>query len=459
MTDAGIKAAFKAYDIRGRVPDELDEEFAVSLALAVAAEFAPKRVVVGRDVRPSGAALVRAFSHTLAMRGVEVTDNGVCGTEEIYFAAGSGDFDMGLVFTASHNPSEYNGIKMVRNGTVPISKDSGLFALRDRMLERKFEKYSGQPGQIKEASFRGDYLKFLRGHIKDVPPLKIVMNPGNGCAWAVLRDLLPHLPITVVPVNAEPDGTFPNGVPNPLLPERRKDTVEALLGSGADLGLAWDGDFDRCFFWDSNGTFVESYYLIGLFAQNILEANPGGKILHDTRLYWNTREMVKKSGGVPVMTKTGHAFMKERLRREGAVYGGEMSAHHYFKDFYCCDSGMLPWLKLLEIMGKSRKSLGELVSGLAAAYPCSGEINFRVANATDVVKRIHSFYAKDIIEENNIDGLDADCGQWRFNLRSSNTEPLLRLNIESRGNAALVREKLEEIQNLIEACGGSPASG
>ena len=460
MNEAGIKASFKAYDIRGCVPDELDEEFAVNLALALAAEFAPKRVVVGRDVRLSGPSLVAAFAGSLAGQGVELTDIGVCGTEEIYFAAGSENFDLGLVFTASHNPAEYNGIKLVKAGAVPVSRDSGLFAVRDRMLNRDYKAYSGASGRVVQGSFRNNYLDFLLQNAQNAPRLKVVMNPGNGCAWPVLEKLLPQIPnIEPVLINAEPDGNFPNGVPNPLLPERRADTARAVLKHGADLGLAWDGDFDRCFFFDSEGKFVESYYLIGLFARNILDANPGAKVIHDTRLYWNTREMVKNAGGEAVMGKTGHAFMKERMRAENAVFGGEMSAHFYFKDFYCCDSGMLPWLKLLEIMAKSGKSLGHLVGERVSRFPCSGEINFKVENAAQVVEKIHDFYKKDIFEENRIDGLDADCGEWRFNLRSSNTEPLLRLNVESWGDAELMLEKTQQIQELIQKQGGTLTNG
>ncbi len=460
MNQHGIQKSFKAYDIRGKVPDELDDELSYNLGLALASEFAPKRVVLGRDVRLSGQGLVQAMSKALVEQGVLVVDAGICGTEEIYFSTASQGFDLGVMFTASHNPAEYNGIKMVKSGAVPISSDSGLFALRDRILAKNYRAHAGSKGAVHYESYQSQYLDFLRANFSfKGEPLKIVMNPGNGCAGYILEKLLPKLTGDFVVIQGEPDGTFPNGIPNPLLPERRKDTSDAVKVHKADLGLAWDGDFDRCFFYDGSGNFVESYYLIGLLAQNILAGRPGGKIIHDTRLIWNTIDMVKAAGGVPVQTKTGHAFMKERMRAEDALYGGEMSAHHYFKNFNYCDSGMLPWLKLLEIISASGKNLTELVEARAKAYPCSGEINFKVQDASACVKAIREFYLSGIIEENYIDGLSADCGNWRFNLRSSNTEPLLRLNVESRGDAALMTGRTAEIGELIHNFGGEKANG
>lgn len=461
MNESGIKSSFKAYDIRGKVPGELDEELSYHLGLALAAEFAPARVVLGRDVRLSGPGLVQAMAKALVERGVEVIDTGVCGTEEIYFATAVQGFDLGVMFTASHNPAEYNGIKMVKAGAVPVSSDSGLFALRDRILAKNYNYYSGPKGSLRQESYQDAYLEFLRSNLRfeNCTPVKAVMNPGNGCAGPVLEKLIPLLPGEFTIIQGEPDGTFPNGIPNPLLPERRKDTAAAVRACHADLGLAWDGDFDRCFFYDSQGNFIESYYLIGLLAQRILADYPGAKVIHDTRLFWNTADMVRASGGVSVMTKTGHAFMKERMRREDAVYGGEMSAHHYFKNFSYCDSGMLPWIKLLEIIDSSGQSLSELVEERMRLYPCSGEINFKVSDSKSCVEHIHKFYASSIIEEDRIDGLSAACGEWRFNLRSSNTEPLLRLNIESRGDSDLVAEKVVEISNLIHSFGGVKSNG
>lgn len=456
MNDTGIMKSFKAYDIRGKVPDDLDAELCSHLGLALASEFSPKRVAIGRDVRPSGVELSAALTDALVSSGIAVTDIGLCGTEEMYYAAATQGFDIGVVFTASHNPAEYNGIKLVRRGAVPISGDSGLFAVRDRILQKRYTSGSGPNGVRIEQSFRADYIQFLlsQAYLHTQKPMKIVMNPGNGCAGYVLRELLPHLPGDFILVQEEPDGTFPNGIPNPLLPERRQDTADAVRRYRADLGIAWDGDFDRCFFYDADGNFIESYYLIGLLAQNLLKKHPGGTILHDPRLVWNTVEMVREAGGLPIETKTGHAFMKERMRSENAVYGGEMSAHHYFRDFSYCDSGMLPWLMLLHILGAADAGLAELVATRVKAYPCSGEINFRVSDAAAATAAIHAKFKNSIIGESHIDGLSADCGEWRFNIRSSNTEPLLRLNVESRGNIALVQEQVATITTILQALEG-----
>lgn len=456
MDARGIKNSFKAYDIRGRVPEELDEELSYCLGLALVSEFLPRRVVLGRDARLSGPALAAALVRGLREAGVEITDIGVCGTEEIYFAAARHGFDLGVMFTASHNPAEYNGIKLVRAGAVPVSGDSGLHVLRERILRRDFAVCSAPLGALIQRSFRDEYIAFLLSRLK-LPrqrPLKIVMNPGNGCAWPVLERLLPRLPGEVLSMHTEPDGAFPNGVPNPLLPERRKDTALAVRAHKADLGLAWDGDFDRCFFYDAEGSFVESYYLIGMLARKLLAGCPGGTILHDTRLFWNTVELTRAAGGLTARSKTGHAFMKESLRREDALYGGEMSAHHYFRDFSYCDSGMLPWLNILEILDAEDCGLAELVAERVRAYPCSGEINFKAAAPGECVRAARAFYASEIRAEDNLDGLSADCGLWRFNLRSSNTEPLLRLNVESRGEAGLLAEKTAQLAEIIGRCGG-----
>ncbi|MDL2313982.1 phosphomannomutase [Desulfovibrio sp. OttesenSCG-928-C14] len=473
MTEQGVRACFKAYDIRGRVPDELDAELSAALGLALAAEFPLSRVVLGRDTRFSGLELGAALADGLRGAGVEVTEIGLCGTEEIYHAAASKGFDLGIMLTASHNPAEYNGIKIVLKGALPLSGDTGLFRLRDRILRRDFKIHPNNAGRarggLRQESFRGEYLDFLRGNFRHLGalggarPLKLLMNAGNGSAGPVLEDLMPQIPVEWVLIQGEPDGTFPNGVPNPLLPEKRADTSRAVQEKGADLGLAWDGDFDRCFFYDGRGEFVESYYLLGLLAQDALARAGGkGKILHDTRLFWNTVELVRAAGGTPVQYKTGHAFMKEKMRLENALYGGEMSAHHYFRDFYFCDSGMLPWLRLLDILLDLAESgqeggLAELVAARIAAYPCSGEINFKVAGAQAVAEAVRMAFAGEIQAEDHLDGLSADCGNWRFNLRSSNTEPLLRLNVEARGKRDLMLEKTSAIAGVIKRNGGENA--
>ncbi|MDR1125164.1 MAG: phosphomannomutase [Deltaproteobacteria bacterium] len=462
MDEQGVLSCFKAYDIRGRVPEELDTGLCAALGQALAAQLdLGGGVVLGRDVRPSGVELASALSDSLRDAGVDVTDIGICGTEEIYFATARHGFSLGVMLTASHNPPEYNGLKMVLADAAPLSADSGLFALRDRILRRDFQTAkAGRKGRLHHTSYRDEYVDFLlscqderaREH-----PLKIVMNPGNGCADLVLDELLPQLCGDFVLVNSQPDGGFPSGVPNPLLPERRADTANAVRKSGADLGLAWDGDFDRCFFYGADAKFIESYYLIGLFARKILRQCPGGRIIHDTRLMWNTIEQVRQAGGIPLEGKTGHAFMKERMRRAGAVYGGEMSAHHYFKDFHCCDSGMLPWILLLNILAEERKPLDVLVAERIKAYPCSGEINFTLAEqqpADEIRSSVQTRFAGEIKNFNYIDGLSADCGAWRFNLRSSNTEPLLRLNVEARGDVNLLRDKTAAISELITTNSG-----
>ena len=446
---------FKAYDIRGRVPDELNLELARQIGLAFAAEFSPRTVCVGHDMRLSSRDMALVLMNGLEDGGVDVIDLGLCGTEEVYHATFSQAFDGGIMITASHNPKDWNGMKLVRAGAVPVSSDSGLGALKERILKGELP-IARKAGQRKRASFRQAYVDLLLslvGDVNELAPLTIVANAGNGCVWPLMEALLKHLPDKLaqgfLPLHAEPDGTFPNGVPNPLLPENREETSRAVLKSKAQLGLAWDGDFDRCFFFDEQGTFIESYYLIGLIAAYLLKKEPGATILHDTRLTWNTREQVEEAGGRPVESKTGHAFMKERMRLENALYGGEMSAHHYFRDFAFCDTGMLVWLFVWRIMSESGKPLSELVAERVRRFPASGEINRSVRDAGAVLQAARKRYEKDALSVTYIDGLSMDMGAWRFNLRSSNTEPLLRLNVESRGNAALMQAKRDELLALM----------
>lgn len=441
---------FKAYDIRGRVPDELNEDIAYRLGHAYAAELSPKTVAVGRDVRLESPALAAALARGLNDGGADVVDIGLCGTEEIYFHTFHRGVDGGVMVTASHNPKGYNGMKLVRQGARPISGDSGLFAIRDRMVSGAFP----TPPNTGRTSFDPDksaYIAHLLTYVDPAAlrPLKIVADPGNGGAGPIIRLLEQHLPFEFILIRDTPDGHFPNGVPNPLLPENRAATARAVVEHGADLGIAWDGDFDRCFLFDATGRFIEGYYLVGLLAEAMLASHPGATVIHDPRLTWNTIEQVRAAGGIPVQSKTGHAFIKERMRAEDAVYGGEMSAHHYFRDFAYCDSGMIPWLLVAGILSRTGRSLAELVEERMAAYPCSGEINYRVENVPAALDRILAHYAPEKPAIDRTDGISVEFPDWRFNLRASNTEPLLRLNVETRGDADGVARRVAELEGLI----------
>jgi len=351
--------------------------------------------------------------------------------------------------TASHNPMNYNGMKLVREGARPISGDSGLFAIRDACAQPISE--LTPTGRERTLDNRSVFVEHLLSYVErdTLKPLTIVVNAGNGGAGLVIDALAPLLPFKFIRIHHEPDGRFPNGIPNPLLPECREDTAKAVVQHGADFGIAWDGDFDRCFFFDATGRFIEGYYLVGLLATSMLRKHPGSKIIHDPRLTWNTIEMVKEAGGIPVMSKTGHAFMKERMRSENAIYGGEMSAHHYFRDFAYCDSGMIPWLLIANLISSSGKSLARMVEDRMAAFPCSGEINFKVSDPQASIAKVLDQYTRHSPIIDHTDGLSADFGSWRFNLRSSNTEPLLRLNVESRRDTSLMQHQTEAIAALL----------
>ncbi len=443
-------SCFKAYDIRGRIPDELDETLARKIGFAMADQLGPGPVVLGRDVRLSSPTLQAAVAEGFLSAGRDVIDIGLGGTEEVYFQTSHLGAAGGVMVTASHNPTDYNGMKLVREGSRPISGDSGLFAIRDFAVSHH------DPIRTPNATARAmhdksAYIDHLLSYVKRdrLKPLKIVVNAGNGGAGLIVDQLAPHLPLDFIRVHHEPDGHFPNGIPNPLLLERRAATADAVRSSGADFGVAWDGDFDRCFFFDADGRFIEGYYLVGLLAKSLLSQHPGGKIIHDPRLLWNTVEMVRGAGGIPVLSKTGHAFIKERMRAENAIYGGEMSAHHYFRDFAYCDSGMIPWLLVADLISSTGLSLAEMVEARVHAFPCSGEINFKVADAATATDRVMAHFRSQAPVIDHTDGISADFGDWRFNLRSSNTEPLLRLNVESRAHPALMHERTAEISELI----------
>jgi len=442
---------FKAYDIRGRLPDELNEELAQRIGRAYAEVVGQGTVVVGYDIREASPALAAAVAEGLTLAGCNVIDIGLCGTEEVYFQTFRRAVAGGIMVTASHNPMDYNGMKLVREGSRPISGDSGLRDIERLVEENRFES-AQRPGSLHTDSDKSAYIQHLLSYIDTsaLRPLKIVVNAGNGCAGPVIDLLAKHLPFDFVKVNHQPDGRFPNGIPNPLLPENRSATADAVREHGADLGLAWDGDFDRCFFFDSTGEFIEGYYIVGLLAAQLLETHPGAKIIHDPRLTWNTIEMVEQAGGVAVQSKTGHAFIKERMRSEDAVYGGEMSAHHYFREFAYCDSGMIPWLLLVERISRTGIALDTMLEQQIAAFPCSGEINFVVSDPKHAVGKILAHYRDLSPVLDHTDGVSADFGAWRFNLRSSNTEPLLRLNVEARADMALMKLKTDEISTLLQ---------
>ena len=452
MIDNKIKIeSFKAYDVRGRLPDQLNEDIAWRIGRAYAEELKPGKIVVGQDVRESSKSLSDALIKGLTEGGVDVLDIGLCGTEEVYHATFSEELDGGIMVTASHNPIDYNGMKLVREGSRPISGDTGLGRIKELAESNQFDAVS-RTGLVEQRSVREQYVQHLLSYLdaSALKPLKLVVNAGNGCAGPVVDALEKFLPVEMIKICHEPDGTFPNGIPNPLLPENRSITKDAVIKHGADLGIAWDGDFDRCFLFDEKGNFIEGYYIVGLLAQAFLLASPGEKIIHDPRLSWNTIDVVTQSGGVAVQSKTGHAFIKERMRSENAIYGGEMSAHHYFRDFAYCDSGMIPWLKVVELMSQRNLALSAMVEEMMANFPASGEINRTVNDSDLVLKEVQKIYEPQAQNIDFTDGLSLDMGSWRFNLRQSNTEPVIRLNVESRGDQALMEEKTKELLGFID---------
>ena len=448
---------FKAYDIRGQVPTDLNDDIAYRIGRALVSELHGKSYVVGRDMRLESPGLAAALIKGLTEAGADVLDLGLCGTEEVYFGTSHLIADGGIMITASHNPKGYNGMKLVREHSKPISGDTGLEAIRQRVEAGDFAEKAATLGQVKEVFDKTAYIDHLLTYIDvaSLKPLKVLADPGNGAVGPTIELLKKKLPLDIIVINGEPDGNFPNGVPNPLLPENRELTRNALLENGCDIGIAWDGDFDRCFFFDGTGRFIEGYYLVGLLAEMLLKKHPGSKIIHDPRLTWNTIEQVEAAGGVAIQSKTGHAFIKERMRLEDAVYGGEMSAHHYFRDFAYCDSGNIPWLLVAELMSVSGKSLAQLVDERIEAFPCSGEINYEVDDVKGSIEKILAHYQGQDPHVDRTDGISVEFADWRFSLRGSNTEPLLRLNVESRGHQGLVAEKVEEIEGLV---GGEAAS-
>ena len=443
---------FKAYDVRGRIPDELNIDIAYRIGNATAEFLDAKRIVLGRDIRLSSAELAAAVFSGITDAGCDVIDIGLGGTEMVYFATGHLGADGGIMVTASHNPADYNGLKIVRSESRPVSVDTGLKDIR-QLAERDDRFSRDDKGIVDLALITDTYCEKLLSYvdIDTLKPLKIVVNAGNGGAGQIVDKLEAKLPFDFVKIHHEPDGEFPNGVPNPMLEENRKPTAEAVSTNGADFGIAWDGDFDRCFFFDENGRFIEGYYIVGLLAGSQLADHPDSAIIYDPRLTWNTVDTVSEHGGRPVQSKSGHSFIKETMRREDAIYGGEMSAHHYFRDFYYCDSGMIPWLLVAQIVSKSGQTLSSLVDDSMARHPSSGEINRQVVDTGAAIELFDRCYRSEAVSVDETDGISMEFDKWRFNLRASNTEPVIRLNVESRGNIALMEAKTEELLSKLDS--------
>ncbi len=442
-------SSFKAYDIRGKVPGELNKELAYKIGRTFAKYLGAKSVVIGRDVRKSSPELSEAISKGLNDAGCDVFDLGLCGTEMIYFGTPFLNADGGIMITASHNPPEYNGLKFVKKGSVPMGYDSGLNEIEKMILNNDFGEIADQKGKVFQKDIMKDFItkvtKFFDA--RKIQPYKVVVNAGNGCVGPALDALEKYLPVKMIKIFPEPDSNFPNGVPNPLLPENRQSTIDAIKKHRADLGVAWDGDYDRCFFFDEKGNFIEGYYIVGLLAKSILKTNPGEKIVHDPRLVWNTIEVVKNAGGQVVVSQSGHAFIKQKMREVNAIYGGEMSAHHYFRDNFYSDSGLIPFVLILQLMSDEKAKLSELVDAMIRLYPCSGEINSTISNPAEKIREIKKKYSGGINDE--LDGLSVEYPDWRFNIRMSNTEPLLRLNVESKNDEKLMNKKTNELLKFI----------
>ncbi|MEA3558269.1 MAG: phosphomannomutase [Candidatus Thermoplasmatota archaeon] len=443
---------FLAYDIRGKVGTQLTEEMAYQIGLAYCKMVKPKSVVIGRDIRSSSETLAEHLSNGLCDGGANVLDIGLCGTEVVYFATPHLEADGGIMITASHNPKGYNGMKLVKKDSIPISMDNGLHTIRDMVEKGSIEKGKSS-GRMIETDIWEPYTEKVISFLTNPGPLRemrVVTDPGHGCAGPALDRIAEKLDLDLVRMHHEPDGNFPAGVPNPILPEMRGPVSKKVKDNDADVGVAWDGDFDRCFLFDENGSFTEGYYMVGLLARTMLAKESGGKVIHDPRLVWNTEEIVKDMGGIPIMNKTGHAFIKDRMRREDAVYGGEMSAHHYFRDFHYCDTGMIPWLLVLELMAKEKKPLSELIGERMKRFPISGEINRKVADQGSIIDTIERKYSPGAVSIDHTDGVSIEHKEYRLNLRSSNTEPLIRLNVEARGDRELLDRVTDDILEMID---------
>lgn len=447
---------FKAYDVRGELGVDFDTDIAYRIGRSVAQHFRAKKIVIGRDARKTSPELAAAVAHGINDGGADVLDLGLCGSEEMYWAVTELGACAGIEVTASHNPINYNGMKIVKSGSRPLD-DIKDFKKIKTLAENATWDGGLVRGNIEDVSVEGrtKYVDQCLGFVDvaALKPLRIVVNCGNGAAGPTFDAIADALinkfaPIEFIRVHHEPDHTFPNGIPNPLLPENHPATGDVVVSENADFGVAFDGDFDRCFLFDARGEFVSGEYVVGLLASIFLKKEDGGKIVHDPRVVWNTQDIVAENGGITIQSKTGHAFIKQTMRSHGAVYGGEMSAHHYFRDFAYCDSGMIPWLLIAELISKTGKNLRDLVADRFEKFPSSGEMNFKVADADKTITSVMTEY-QSIAELDTMDGISLSFSGWRFNLRKSNTEPLVRLNVESRGNAGALAEKIELLKSKI----------
>ena len=447
-------AGFGAYDIRGIYPESVNQELAYRVGRIFPKLFDAKKVAIGHDIRLTGPTLADALTRGLTEAGCDVYDIGQCGTEMIYFATGAKDFDGGIMITASHNPKEYNGLKFVKKGVLPVAPQTGLLDIKNAVEDETFNwAFRKATGSIYKIDIFHDYIKKLLSYVdvKKFKPLKVVINTGNGAAGPVINELEKFLPFDIVKIFNNTNGFFPNGVPNPLLKDSRAATANAVIEHGADCGIAFDGDFDRCFMFDEQGNFIEGCYMVSLLAEAFLKKNPGAKIVCEPRALFATVDIVEKLGGTPIICRSGHTYMKAKLREENAIYGGEMASHHYFRDFYYCDSGMITWLLILELLSQSGKKLSEIMADRIKNFPVSGEINTKV-DSTDTVKKIMAKVEKIYAPKgkvNKIDGLSVDFENWRFSLRGSETEPYIRLNVESRGDKVLMETKRDELLAVI----------
>ena len=445
-------SSFKAYDIRGQLPHEINPEIAYRVGNATAEYLSAKKMILGRDIRASSKELSESMASGLMDAGVDVIDIGECGTENVYYATGELKSCGGVMVTASHNPSDYNGFKIVSENAKPISSETGLLDIR-KIAESDKRLISESRGNLEQRDLNQSYVKKVLSFIDpdSLSKLKVVMNPGNGGAGVYAEYISKNMPIEIIKLNFDPDSSFPNGIPNPMIEENRASTSQAVIDNKADLGIAWDGDFDRCFFFDEKGNFIEGYYLVGLLAKSFLIKNRNERVIYDPRLTWNTIDVVERYGGDAIQCQSGHSFIKRSMRDNDAVYGGEMSAHHYFRDFYYCDSGMIPWLLILEMISEEKMPLSQMIQKYRERYPVSGEINLKVNNTKTIIDSIKEYYLDDALGVDETDGVGMEFEKWRFNLRASNTEPLIRLNVESNNNESLMNEKTRELVDRINS--------